>query len=400
MLIQVEMPSSSKPKLRRFNVLFALGFRPLYLLSSFWAVVSVLLWIFAPHLLRGMMPAMYWHAHEMLWGFIVTVAVAFMLTAGATWTNRNPLKPWALAVLSALWICARLGYLLPGKAMFIMAGVAETAFFLWAAYALARVLIQAKSKQNYPLVLALLALAATNLAYLCAVYQQGFSWIIQSFHIGMLLMAFIALLVARRVIPFFASRRMAGLDIPRHEKSGKYQLMMSALAVLLLLLSWHQLAALALLVVTVITWFQLYQWQPWAIRKEPLLWVLYISYFMLGLGVLFAALYFVGVPLSINARSASFVHMIGMGGFSVMIIGMLTRTALGHTGRPLKAGRLMVTSYVFVILATVFRLIALWSGNAMGSLHLSATLWIIAFACYLWQFAPILTSPRADGRPG
>lgn len=401
MLIQVEMPSPSKKKPPSFfETIFAFGFRPLYLLSALWAAFSVMLWVFMPQYITGMMGSMYWHAHEMLWGFVVSVAVAFLLTAAATWTGHHPSKGAHLATLTALWIVARIGFLIPGKAAFIIASLAELGFFIMAALALAKVLLKAKSKQNYPVIAAMAGLTIADAAYLLAIYQNGYHWIMKGYHIGLVIMAFIALLVGRRVIPFFASRRVQGVEIPRHEKSGKYQLMITALAIVLLALGLPKLAAVALVVLVAITWFQLFQWKPMAVIKMPLLWVLYISYFFLGLGLLFAAMYFADLELSINLRPAAFVHIVGAGGFSVMIMGMITRTALGHTGRPLEASRLMVISYILIILAAIFRLVALWTGNAMGSLHLSATLWVLAFIAYLWQFIPILTKPRVDGKAG
>ena len=66
-----------------------MGFRPLYLAGCAWALISVLLWVHAPSLLRGELNGLAWHAHEMLWGFVATIAVGFLLTAGANWTGRN-----------------------------------------------------------------------------------------------------------------------------------------------------------------------------------------------------------------------------------------------------------------------------------------------------------------------
>ncbi|NOL50256.1 NnrS family protein [Pelistega europaea] len=423
-LVQIDIPKPSDRNPSRFDTIFALGFRPLYLLSAIWAAVAVVLWIFTPQLLTGTLNGVWWHAHEMLWGFIATVAVGFLLTASATWTGRNPLKSWGLACLCAIWLIARIAYLLPAATAFVVGAIADVVFFVYGAIALARVLYKVKSKQNYPLVVALLGLAASNAVYLYMVAMGQVVYLRTGFHIGMLVMTFIALLIGRRVIPFFAQRG-ANLDIPRSEKSGKYQLWLSALAVVSLVAGVHVLTSVLLFVLAGITLYQLYSWQPLGVRKVPLLWVLYISYGLLGLGLLAAAVYF--LPLSHGVLPpATFVHLIGMGGFSVMIIGMMTRTALGHTGRPLRASKLMVMAYVFVVLATVLRLLAIFvpmilsainssdlaignnvvssSINAAGVItglwHASACFWVIAFLAYVYQYAPYLTSPRADGRPG
>lgn len=405
-LIQIDIPNPSQRNPSRFDVVFALGFRPLYLVSSIWAALAVALWIFMPTALTGKLNGVWWHAHEMLWGFIATVAVGFLLTASATWTGKNPLKSYPLAALCTLWLLARILYLVPGDMAFILAALADISFFIYGAIALARVLHKVKSRQNYPLVAALLGLAAADAAYLYMAYQSHFEFLRTGFHIGMLLMTFIALLIGRRVIPFFAQRG-ANLDIPRSEKSGKYQLWLSALAVISLALGNHPVTSILLFILGAITLYQLYTWKPWGVRKVPLLWVLYFSYFFLGLGLIVAAAYF--FPGEAILPPATFVHLIGMGGFSVMIIGMMTRTALGHTGRPLRASLLMVFAYVFVILATISRLAALLlplviTGFSVTGItvfwHISACLWLIAFLAYAYQYAPYLTSPRADGRPG
>ena len=103
---------------RKWSAFLELGFRPLYLAGCFWAAVSVALWVFAPGLLRGQLVGVIWHAHEMLWGFIATIAVGFLLTAGRNWTGINPLKGRALSALGLLWVLTRVGYLVLGAAAF------------------------------------------------------------------------------------------------------------------------------------------------------------------------------------------------------------------------------------------------------------------------------------------
>ena len=110
-LLQLEEPIDPKdgaPSLRAF---LELAFRPLYLAGVAWALVAIAIWIFAPQALTGPLQGIAWHAHEMLWGFIATIAVGFLMTAGSNWTGINPLQGRALAVASVLWLVARVGYL-------------------------------------------------------------------------------------------------------------------------------------------------------------------------------------------------------------------------------------------------------------------------------------------------
>ena len=114
-LLQIEEPGPQKRPAPQWAAFLELGFRPLYLAGCSWAALSVALWVFAPGLLRGQLGGVFWHAHEMLWGFIATIAVGFLLTAASNWTGITPLKGWALGLLSALWLLARGAYLVVFK---------------------------------------------------------------------------------------------------------------------------------------------------------------------------------------------------------------------------------------------------------------------------------------------
>lgn len=406
-LLQIQEPQAQPQRAApQWAAFLELGFRPLYIAGAFWAIVAVLLWVHSPQLLQGSLGGLYWHAHEMLWGFIATIAVGFLLTAGANWTGINPLKGKALGVLCLLWVLARLGYLLPSQAGFVVAAVAESLFFIGGAAAMARAVYPAKSQRNYGVPPLMLALGAANALFLWAIWQgQDYATLMQRFDTGLLCMALIALLVARRVIPFFATKAIAGLQIPMHVQTGHWQLAVGVLAVLCGLLGWALPMAVFLAAAGGLALWQVGAWQLWAVRKVPLLWVLYVGYAALGLGLIVAGLQIVpSAYTGLQFRSAWPVHIIGVGGFSVLIIGMITRTALGHLGRPLKADGWMTLCYALVMLAAVLRLVALaLLGQVQGAyaavLYASACSWSVAFAVYLWRFVPMLIRPRLNPPP-
>lgn len=370
-----------------------MGFRPLYLAGCCWALISVLLWVHAPARLTGVLNGMFWHAHEMLWGFVATIAVGFLLTAGANWTGRNPLRGNPLAVLCALWIVARVGYLVPGRPAFLVAAAVDVLFFAWAAGALGRAVAVTRNQRNYGVPFLLLALGATNALYLWATVQGDYLTLMRYFNAGLLSMAVLTLLIARRVMPFFAKRAVAGLDIPPHTRSGHWQLGAGIVAIACLLAGAQQAAALALAASGAVALVQWVSWKPWAVRRVPLLWILYAGYLGLGIGLLVGAAQLGGFVV----RQAWPAHVIGVAGFSVLILGMVTRTALGHLGRPLQTDRSMVVSYALMILAALLRLAALLPTAAtLGLLHASATAWALALGLYLWRFFPMMIRPRAD----
>ena len=390
-LLQIQEPAAVPPPPPQWEAFLELGFRPMYLAGCFWAAVSIALWVFAPQWLGGQLAGVIWHAHEMLWGFIATIAVGFLLTAGSNWTGINPLKGRALGALSLLWLVARIAYLLPGITAFRWAALSELLFFAVAALALGRAIYPTRNRRNYGVPLLVLALGVADALFLLAAHAGNYALLMQHFNTGLLCMAVIALLVARRVIPFFAMRAVQGLTIAMHTRSGHAQLATSGLAIVCGLLGWTQAAALFLAIAGVIALVQVLAWKPWAVRRVPLLWILYAGYAALGLGLLVAAAHTAGFVL----RAAWPVHVIGVAGFSVLIIGMVTRTALGHLGRPLRTDRLIVCCYGLVITAAALRLLALLPTSlALAALHASASAWVLAFVLYLWRFFPMLIRPR------
>ncbi|BBL35573.1 hypothetical protein Nstercoris_01845 [Nitrosomonas stercoris] len=372
----------------------SLGFRPLYVVGCTWAVVSIFLWIYTPQWLTGVLAGMLWHAHEMLWGFVATIAVGFLFTASANWTGTNPLHGRPLGGLTLLWIFARIGFLLPGALAFSIASLCELLFFGIAALALGQVIYRKSSSQrNYGIPLLVLGLGVADGLFLWFTQQGDYVWLMESYRAGLLCMAVIALLIARRVIPFFAMRAVQGLSIPMLTGSGQWQLAAGIFAIALLLAGWMTAAAIALAIAGLLALWQLFSWKPWAVRRVPILWILYVGYAGLGIGLLVAAAYSMGWI----TRAAWPMHTIGVAGFSVLIIGMVTRTALGHLGRPLRTDRSMVIAYVLVITAALLRIAALLpTPYVLELLHGSAAVWILAFALYLWRFFPMLIRPRAD----
>lgn len=393
-LMTIDEPApAARPPRPQWRAFTEMGFRPLYLAGCFWALASVWLWVHAPARITGVMGGLYWHAHEMLWGFVATIGVGFLLTAGANWTGKNPLRGNALAALCLLWIVARAGYLMPGRPAFLVAAAADLGFFLWGAAALGRAVWVTRNQRNAGVPFLLLGLAAANAMYLWAVVQGDYLAVMRYFNAGLLCMAVLTLLIARRVLPFFAKRAVVGLDIPPHTRSGHWQLALGVAAIVCLVVGAPRAASLALAATGLIALAQWVSWKPWAVRRVPLLWILYAGYLGVGIGLLVGAAHLAGYVV----RAAWPAHVVGVAGFAVLILGMVTRTALGHLGRPLQTDRSMVTSYALMILAALLRLAALLpTAASVGFLHASTTAWVLALGLYLWRFFPMMIRPRAD----
>jgi uncharacterized protein involved in response to NO len=143
---------------------------------------------------------------------------------------------------------------------------------------------------------------------------------------------------------------------------------------------------------------RLAQWQGWRVSNEPILWILHVAYLWLPAGLALKALSLLtGVP-----AAAFWLHALTVGAIATMILGVMTRVSLGHTGRPLRLHALVTLAYLLVSAAALVRIVGAWLPT-LGYAHaiaLSAALWTAAFALFLWIYAPILLKPRADGRPG
>lgn len=390
-LLQLKEPAHgghAAPSLRAF---LEMGFRPLYLGGMVWALVAIGVWVYAPQALTGPLQGLAWHAHEMLWGFIATIAVGFLMTAGGNWTGINPLQGPALAAVCVLWLVARIGFLVNNLAVYWLAAACELGFFLVAAMALMRSVYQAKNARNYAVPWLLVGLALGDALYLHSARGGDIAQLMQVFNAALVVMALIALLIGRRVIPFFAMRAVPGLALPLHTGTGQVQWAACAVAALSTLAGLPLLTAAALGLAGVLALVQVLGWKPLAVRGRPLLWILYAGYAGVGLGLLAAGLATGGVGLP----RALPVHVIAMAGFSVLIIGMVTRTALGHLGRALAADRLVQACYGLLLLAVVLRLAAIFhTAWALEWLQFSACAWMLAIALYLWRFVPMLIRPR------
>ena len=262
---------------------------------------------------------------------------------------------------------------------------------LIAAMAMGRVVWLSKSVRNYGVPFVLLGMAAADALFLAAAFGGAYEQVMRYFHVGLILMAMLVLLIGRRVIPFFTMRATPGLEIPGHMKSGHWQLGASVLAVLALAVDASIIAAPLLVLTGAIGLIQVFSWRPLVVRQRPILWILYLGYGITAVGLIAAGLR----TLDPSIRAAWSVHTLAMGGFSVLIIGMITRTALGHLGRGLVLSRLMVASYWIMIAAVALRLAALLPLSFSGLLLvLAAVCWTAVFALYLFEFFPWMIRAR------
>jgi uncharacterized protein involved in response to NO len=392
--LQLQEP---RPRVQPHWALWELGFRPFYLLAALQALLSVPLWalqftgVLQAPLLRG--PA--WHAHEMVFGYTLAVVIGFLFTAGRNWSGQATPTGKPLMALAALWLLARVLVLSPWTWAALAANVAVP----WgAAWGLWRALRRGQNRRNYFFVGLLVAMGAA-----AAVLHLNLMGLIRlpaglGLPVALDIVLFMIAVMAGRVLPMFSNNGVPGLNAQR--KAGVER---AALGTVLALLAFDALGIqglplVALLGVSLLVHsLRLLLWQPWGTLHKPLVWVLQAAYAWL--------------PLHLGLRAAAELgwcapgpatHALTVGLIGLITLGMITRTALGHTGRPLHAGPVELAAYVAVLLAAAVRVfLPLLAPNLLlASVGISAALWSLAFALYLVRYLPILTRPRADGLPG
>lgn len=378
--------------------LLRLGFRPFYILGALLACVSVPVWIAA---FLGWMPwdvpvtPLLWHAHEMLFGFATAIIVGFLLTAVKAWTGLATLRGALLGALAVLWLLARLAAL---GAPYAVYAALDMLLLPIVAVILLRVLIRASNRRNLPLIGILVLLSLANLAFHLAVMGVISLPPVQALYAGLALIVMIECVMAGRVVPAFTTSVNPGLTIklPRWQELGT--LAVTGVALLLWVCAPPGiLPALALALAGVLHVVRIVQWHPLKTLGRPILWILHAAYAWIPVGLLLLALAQIGwVTVSVG------VHALAVGATGGLIMGMLTRTARGHTGRPLQASRAEVLAYALVMGAALIRVffpivLPQWYGPGLVA---AAAAWSVAFGIYLVMFTPWLLQTRADGKDG
>jgi len=385
------------PPARGGFALWNLGFRPFYLLATIFGAVSVLLWVAQ---VSGLLSSAYlqgavWHGHEMLFGYTTAVIAGFLLTAVRAWTNQPTPSGAPLMALAALWVCGRLLVLTP----FALAStVVNAAFPVAIAVAIGIPILRSRNVRNYFFV-GLLVLMGALVGAMHLPLSELFSFSPQlGLQLALDVVLFIMAVMGGRVIPMFTNNGVPGTNATRRAWLEKVALGSVLLLFVADLLRLPQpVVAAVVLIAALAHGLRLYLWKPWRTLATPLVWVLHAAYGWIVVHLALRGL----VALDLLAGSYA-IHALTVGAVGGLTIGMMTRTAKGHTGRPLAADGYELAMFVLIQVAAVVRVFA---GIASPSLYLtgvqwSALLWAAAMGLYAVRYWPVLTRARLDGKPG
>jgi uncharacterized protein involved in response to NO len=374
-----------------------LAFRPFYLGAALLAALIVPLWlaIFLGAISWVPTPTpLLWHAHEMLFGFAIAVIVGFLMTAGKSWTGLATPRGPTLGFLILLWLSARVASLV---APYVVFAVLDLALLPIVALIFLRLLVRARNWRNVPFALILLLLAGVNLTFHLSANGLIDLAPMRSLYAALGFIVMIECVMAGRVVPFFTATAL-GIKIEPVVWLERSALAATAIGLALWVADWHNgLAAAALTLASVLNLNRQLRWGPLATLGRPIVWILHFSYLWLSLGLALLATAQLGL-----VTTSLGVHALAVGATGGLIIGMMTRTARGHTGRALQVDALETAAYLLIMLAAVLRvllpmLIPAWYSQALMA---SATAWSAAFLLFMWRYTPWLVTARGDGKDG
>lgn len=381
--------------------MFQLGFRPFFLAGAAYAAVGVPLWIAALLGYLDWQPHadwLSWHRHEMLFGFGLAIVAGFLLTAVQNWTGRPGLSGPPLMALVLLWLLARLGWLVDAPLWLLLP--LDVVFAPVVALVMWRALWPVRQSRNYPIVLVLVLFALASLCSHLGIYWQDMQLHRQGVIAAVWLITALITLIAGRVLPFFTRNGLNLSQTPKPLPWLDHGLLAVTLLLVVLTLAGTTLQPAAwlggvfflLAAGHLLRWVR---WFKWAVMRVPLLWSLHLAYAWLIVAMLAFALWHLGL---ISDHSQG-LHILTIGTMGGLILAMLARVSLGHTGRPLQPPRLMILAFALVNLAVLFRVVLAAVEPQLGYWLASAS-WALAFILFVGCYGGMLMQPRLDGRPG
>ena len=391
------IPTSPERAPVSVSQLFSYPFRIFFLSMTVLALAVIPLWVMQVNGVISLplaMPGLFWHQHEMLFGFLSGAIAGFLLTAVCVWTQTERTHGFRLVLLWGVWLAGRV----------LLATGADLPFWL----------VQGVNLAFLPLVMVDAGWRiwhARQKRQLMIMVVLGLLWLMQigfvtrldmAFSYGALIMAMALIsIVGGRITPAFSTGwlRQRGLDsnavktIPALDMATVFSLILLMAS---LVTGWQTVTGLLALLSGGLMLVRLAGWKGWLVRQEPLLWILHLSILWVPVSLfLLAGTLFAGWP------SNAWSHAAGTGAVACLILGVIARVALGHSGRPLVLPKGMVLAFVAIHLAALIRVLAAFEiipwHPGIGS---STLLWLFAFGMFLYRYTGILASPRPDGREG
>lgn len=376
-------------------VIFSYGFRPFFLAAAIWAIVSIDLW--AAYLTLGMPVAseygpLYWHAHEMLFGFAPAIMAGFLLTAIPNWTGRLPIAGRPLMCLFSIWLAGRLAMLATGLLGVATAAVIDS-LFLPAMLALCtREVVAGRKWKDLKVIAGLAILSCANIIFhVQAIVGHGPD---VSIRLGVGAYVLLVTIVGGRILPSFTRNwlnKFGRTDFPvPYNRFDAWTIIIGALALAVWAI-WPQsvLSGTLGLAAAALNAVRLVRWRGWTTWPDPIVFILHAAFAFVPLGFAALALQALGLP------ELAVLHVFAIGCVSLMMLAVMTRASRGHTGRKLESSVVTNISYVLLAAVALVRPMAELLPDYGPVIVLAAAAgWTAAFALFVYEHAGMLCLGR------
>jgi len=400
------MQITDRQKEEQLTPILRQAYRPLFLFGAGFSAIAMLLWGGA---LGGKLSLpvygniMFWHSHEMIFGFVIAIVLGFLLTAVQNWTGLRAPHGNTLLILTVLWTAARLGLLLGSELPWWLVAVVDVSLLPVAALLFGRMVLKVNQTRNFFFVPILLLLTVCNLLMHYGLHFGHYHIQVLGVYNAVFLVTLLMAIIGGRVLPMFTAN---GTQTPK--VTPIVWLDRIALGSLWLVFAVHFLNLHTLLpspimaalfgISAVATGIRVARWKIWMTWRVPLLWSLHLAYWFIPVGLALFALRYAGFDLTQSLA----LHALTAGAMGNMILSMIARVSLGHSGRPLQPKLIMTGAFLLVLIAALTRVLLIWLVPEFASqwLMLSTIAWALAYGIYVVVYFKVLTTPRADGNPG
>ncbi|RMH47507.1 MAG: NnrS family protein, partial [Alphaproteobacteria bacterium] len=351
--------TTSAQRMRAWHgpAVLSFGFRPFFLMAGVWAAAAMAIWI---AMLSGWagppsgFDPVAWHAHEFLFGYLGAVMAGFLMTAVPNWTGRLPITGWPLAGLAGLWIAGRVAVAASAHVPPLGAAAVDLGFLVVLAAVLAREIVAGRNWRNLPVLGLLGLLALGNGLFHLEAATGGVPAEGVGLRLALGAAVMLIALIGGRIVPSFtrnwlAQRGEARLPVPPMQRFDRLALVvLGATLVLWVAVPDRGPTGVALLFAGIAHLWRLGRWRGALTWAEPLVTVLHAGYLFVPLGALGLGAEILS-PGTFGMAAAQ--HLWMAGGIGLMTMAVMTRAALGHSGRPLRATGPISTLYVLLVVS-------------------------------------------------
>jgi len=405
-LTQLNHEQHQEPSaLKRLNQLpiLDLPFRSYFLFAVAFSFIAIGIWAgflngyfsFAANALSPII----WHVHEMIFGFAATIAVGFILTAAQTWTGKASIKGLPVLLFIVIWLMVRACLLINQPLSIYIAIALQSLWWIASIAIFTRLVISSKNRRNYlfiPLLSCLMLLNITLLLLDLFDYHQLAQHVART---SILLFCLLMGFLGGRVIPFFTSSGAKLEKITTPSWITPLLTLVSLASIVIFFISaFIQLPfspAGLMIAAGILHIFRQSFWRSASTLKIPLLWSLHLAYLSLGIGLILLGMSYLSFEF-FTLQFSDALHLITIAAMALMIFSMMSRVSLGHTGRPLETHALVSWIFAFIGISAIARVLLPLLHQTLLGWNISAFFWLLAAACFLIIYLPILATKKVD----